>query len=45
MITVEIKLLQLRFQDYKIKKVEETSKDRTFSGNVYLDDIRTFTSP
>jgi hypothetical protein len=44
-IKVEIKLLQIWFKDYKIEKWKILQKIEYFNGSVYLDDIRTFTSP
>jgi hypothetical protein len=45
MIKVLIKLLQHRFNDYKMKKLKMLQKIEHFSESIYLDDIMAFTSP
>jgi hypothetical protein len=45
MIKVEIKLLQLRFKDYKMEKQKVLQNIEHICGSIYLNDIRAFTSP
>jgi hypothetical protein len=45
MIKLEIKLLLLWFKGYKVEKQKMLQKIEYFSGSVYLDDTRAFTSP
>jgi hypothetical protein len=45
MIKVEIKLLQIWFKVYKMEKRKMLQKIKDFSGSIYLDDVRAFTSP
>jgi hypothetical protein len=45
MIKVEIKLLQVWFNEYKMEKHKMLKKIEHFNGSIYLDVIRAFTSP